>query len=55
MTASWLPQVLRKLGGGLSPGHQQLIPGSGTSHVEQMALGVADLVELGFIARGFDP
>lgn len=47
-------EVGEEFGSGLDAGNKQPVAGAGTGDVEQVALGVVNLVEFGFVGDGFD-
>ena len=47
-------QVVQKLRGRGDAGNQQVIPRPGAGHIQQVALGVVNLLKIGVVGDGFD-
>ena len=47
-------QVIKKLGSRFNAGYEQMIPGSGASHIEEVPFCIKDLIKLCFIGCSFD-
>lgn len=48
-------EIVQKFRRGLDAGHQQVIPRACAGHVEQVALGVVDFLQVRVVADRFDP
>lgn len=48
------PQILQEFRRRLDAAHEQIVPGARAGDVEQVPLGVVDLLQVGVVANGLD-